>query len=208
MARVRVRMCAYSSFNQEFSKTASFDENLTFLRNMLTTLHFNLKSVVFVLDGFERFARARGKQQLLYNLFDMLQHSKVQVSDLATHMGSALVCLQRWLFAVSIHSSICHIAQGKLCAPLQRLSPQAQFKPLCLSVSLCVTQAAVLGLTCAQDVMESMEKRVRSRFSHRRIILTGFSHFEVSAIPFPHTSLCVCVCVCVCVCLCAFARFV
>lgn len=39
-------------------------------------------------------------------------------------------------------------------------------------------QAAVLGLTPAQDVMESLEKRVRSRFSHRKIILTPPLVFE------------------------------
>lgn len=39
----------------------------------------------------------------------------------------------------------------------------------------------MLGLTCAQDVMESLEKRVRSRFSHRKIVLTAPSHLEVPA---------------------------
>ncbi|KAJ9520512.1 hypothetical protein QJQ45_000256 [Haematococcus lacustris] len=103
-------------FNQLFSSKASYDENLAFLCAMLASLHTHMKSVVFLLDGFEAFARARGKQQLLYNLFDVLQHSKVQ--------------------------------------------------------------AAVIGITCAQDVMEGMEKRVKSRFSHRKIVITCPSHFE------------------------------
>ncbi|KAL6755628.1 hypothetical protein V8C86DRAFT_3137545 [Haematococcus lacustris] len=107
-------------FNQLFSSKASYDENLAFLRAMLASLHTHMKSVVFLLDGFEAFARARGKQQLLYNLFDVLQHSKVQ--------------------------------------------------------------AAVIGITCAQDVMEGMEKRVKSRFSHRKIVITCPAHFEVPAI--------------------------
>jgi origin recognition complex subunit 4 len=46
-------------------------------------------------------------------------------------------------------------------------------------VPLGCLQAAVVGITCAQDVMESMEKRVKSRFSHRKIIVTGPLHFEV-----------------------------
>ncbi|GFH28118.1 uncharacterized protein HaLaN_26557 [Haematococcus lacustris] len=107
-------------FNQLFSSKASYDENLAFLRAMLASLHTHMKSVVFLLDGFEAFARARGKQQLLYNLFDVLQHSKVQ--------------------------------------------------------------AAVIGITCAQDVMEGMEKRVKSRFSHRKIVITCPAHFEVPVI--------------------------
>ncbi|KAL6752250.1 hypothetical protein V8C86DRAFT_2758538 [Haematococcus lacustris] len=107
-------------FNQLFSSKASYDENLAFLRAMLASLHTHMKSVVVLLDGFEAFARARGKQQLLYNLFDVLQHSKVQ--------------------------------------------------------------AAVIGITCAQDVMEGMEKRVKSRFSHRKIVITCPSHFEVPVI--------------------------
>ncbi len=72
-------VCLCSEFGEVFSKSATFDENLGFLRNMLARLQHDGKAVVFVLDGFERFARARGKQQLLYNLFDVLQHSHVQV---------------------------------------------------------------------------------------------------------------------------------
>ena len=40
-----------------------------------------MKTVIFVLDEFDRFAR-KGKQVLLYNLLDVLQHSKVQVGTL------------------------------------------------------------------------------------------------------------------------------
>jgi len=35
--------------------------------------------VIFIIDDFERFAKQRGKQTLLYNLLDELQHSNVQV---------------------------------------------------------------------------------------------------------------------------------
>jgi hypothetical protein len=41
-------------------------------------------------------------------------------------------------------------------------------------------QAGVVGVTTAQDVMDLMEKRVKSRFSHRRLLVTLPSHFEVS----------------------------
>lgn len=49
-----------------------------------TFLHYSLAltlQVIFVLDDFERFAKQRGKQTLLYNLLDELQHSHVQVCD-------------------------------------------------------------------------------------------------------------------------------
>ena len=35
-------------------------------------------------------------------------------------------------------------------------------------ISVIVLQAAVVGLSCRHDVMELLEKRVRSRFSHRK----------------------------------------
>ena len=65
------------AFRLNFSRTASFDENLTFLRAMLAALHQGLKTVIFVIDRLEAFAR-RPKQLLLYNLFDALQASNVQ----------------------------------------------------------------------------------------------------------------------------------
>ena len=36
---------------------------------------------------------------------------------------------------------------------------------------LCWVQAAVIGLSCRHDVMELLEKRVRSRFSHRKHLI-------------------------------------
>ena len=36
---------------------------------------------------------------------------------------------------------------------------------------LCLLQAAVIGLSCRHDVMELLEKRVRSRFSHRKHLI-------------------------------------
>lgn len=37
--------------------------------------------VVFVLDDLERFTKQRGRQTLLYNMLDELQHSNVQVGS-------------------------------------------------------------------------------------------------------------------------------
>ncbi|GAX83598.1 hypothetical protein CEUSTIGMA_g11023.t1 [Chlamydomonas eustigma] len=104
-------------FQQLFAKSATYDENLTFLRTMLQALYRCLKSVVFVLDELDVFTK-KGKQVLLYNLLDTLAHSKVQ--------------------------------------------------------------ACVVGVSCMVDVMDHMEKRVKSRFSHRRILITTPSHFEAT----------------------------
>ena len=40
------------------------------------------------------------------------------------------------------------------------------------------TPLAVIGLTCRQDIMELMEKRVKSRFSHRQFFFYGPSNFD------------------------------
>lgn len=40
------------------------------------------------------------------------------------------------------------------------------------------TPIAVVGLTCRQDIMELMEKRVKSRFSHRQFFMYGPSTFD------------------------------
>ena len=36
----------------------------------------------------------------------------------------------------------------------------------------------MVGVSCMQDVMDHMEKRVKSRFSHRRILLKPPTEFE------------------------------
>ena len=112
-------LSAHSEFHQVFSRTASYDENLVFLRTMLQALHRCLKAVVFVIDEIDAFTR-KGKQTLLYNLLDTLSHSKVQ--------------------------------------------------------------ACVIGVSSVVDVMDSMEKRVRSRFSHRRIVLQPPQYFEAKVV--------------------------
>ncbi|KAG2449708.1 hypothetical protein HYH02_005235 [Chlamydomonas schloesseri] len=66
-------------FGQRFVKSASFDENLVFLKGMLHALYKCLKKVVFVVDEFQQYAK-KGKQQMLYYLLDMLQDSKIQAA--------------------------------------------------------------------------------------------------------------------------------
>ena len=93
-------------FRLTFSKSASFGDNIDFLRTLLTSLARAQKVIIFILDEFDLFAK-RVKQTLLYNLLDSLQSSGVQ--------------------------------------------------------------AAVVGLTVRQDAVELLEKRVKSRFSHRQV---------------------------------------
>ncbi|KAG2501344.1 hypothetical protein HYH03_001134 [Edaphochlamys debaryana] len=65
-------------FGQRFVKSATFDENLVFLKGMLHALYKCLKKVIFVVDEFQQYAhryRGGGKQQMLYYLLDMLQAS-------------------------------------------------------------------------------------------------------------------------------------
>ncbi|KAF6256569.1 origin recognition complex subunit 4 C-terminus-domain-containing protein [Scenedesmus sp. NREL 46B-D3] len=99
-----------STFNIPFSRSASFDDNLAFFKEVLAELQRAFKTVVFVIDQLEAFMRA-AKQTLLYNVLDALQHSRVQ--------------------------------------------------------------AVVFGVSCYFDVQDMMEKRVRSRFSNRKVFLTG-----------------------------------
>eukprot|EP00884_Botryococcus_braunii_P011000 jgi/Botrbrau1/19901/Bobra.0059s0022.1 len=96
------------TFNCPFTKSASLEENLFFLRAMLKELRNTHKLIIFLLDEFDLFAR-KSKQSILYNLLDALQSSDMQ--------------------------------------------------------------AAVVGLSTRVDVMEMLEKRVRSRFSYRRYMV-------------------------------------
>uniref|UniRef100_A0A383VEZ4 Origin recognition complex subunit 4 n=1 Tax=Tetradesmus obliquus TaxID=3088 RepID=A0A383VEZ4_TETOB len=99
-----------STFGIPFSRSASFDDNLAFFKEVLAELQRAFKTVVFVIDQLEAFMRA-AKQTLLYNVLDALQHSQVQ--------------------------------------------------------------AVVFGVSCYFDVQDMMEKRVRSRFSNRKVFLNG-----------------------------------
>ncbi|KIZ04334.1 Origin recognition complex subunit 4 [Monoraphidium neglectum] len=105
------QLCA--TFGCTFSRSASYDDNLGFLKDMLLQLRRALKCVVFVIDEVEAYVRV-AKQMVLYNLLDALTSSQVQ--------------------------------------------------------------AAVLGVTCQWDVQDAMEKRVRSRFSSRRVLLPPLDH--------------------------------
>lgn len=50
-----------------------------------------------------------------------------------------------------------------------------------LLMPLLMLQACVVGISCMQDVMDHMEKRVRSRFSAQRILVTPPLEFEPRA---------------------------
>ncbi|BHF60083.1 origin recognition complex subunit 4 [Sparganum proliferum] len=86
----------------------SFSEQLRWLLNLLTSGNTSNKTVLVVVEEFDRFAAHRN-QALLYNLLDCCQSGGV---------------------------------------------------PLC-----------VVGLTCRLDIMEMLEKRVKSRFSHQQLHL-------------------------------------
>jgi hypothetical protein len=73
-----------TQFQCTFSKAASFDENVAFLREMLATVQRAFKTVVFVLDEMEQYTR-RSKQLVLYNLLDALQSASVRVGG--GHVG-------------------------------------------------------------------------------------------------------------------------
>ena len=102
------QICARQSL--DFSRAASYGENLAFLPAALEDCAAAHRGVVFVLDELDVFC-ARNKQTLLYNLLDMLQSSRAQ--------------------------------------------------------------ACVVGVSVRIDVADMMEKRVRSRFSHRRMLFAA-----------------------------------
>mmetsp|Transcript_25109 Transcript_25109/g.47456 ORF Transcript_25109/g.47456 Transcript_25109/m.47456 type:complete len:502 (-) Transcript_25109:143-1648(-) len=92
-----------------YSKSASFEENMTFLHDMLSECARAQRSVVFVLDEFDLFA-TRPKQTLLYTILNAMHSSQVQ--------------------------------------------------------------AVLLGVSCRLDAAELLEKRVLSRFSHRKLVFS------------------------------------
>ena len=53
---------------------------------------------------------------------------------------------------------------------------------LLLLLLLLAPQAVVLGVSCYFDVQDMMEKRVRSRFSNRKIFLPGLAEHKVGTI--------------------------
>ena len=89
-----------------YSRGASLQDNIEFVTMSLKKLVRAQRSVIFILEEFDLFAKTI-KQTLLYNLLDALQTSGVK--------------------------------------------------------------AAVIGLTVRQDAVDLLEKRVKSRFSHRRL---------------------------------------
>lgn len=102
------QICARQAL--DFSKSASYGENLAFLPAALEDCAAAHRGVIFVLDELDVFCQ-RAKQTLLYNLLDVLQSSRAQ--------------------------------------------------------------ACVVGVSVRVDVADMMEKRVRSRFSHRRMLFAA-----------------------------------
>jgi hypothetical protein len=56
-------------------------------------------------------------------------------------------------------------------------------------LSMLLLQAVVFGVSCYFDVQDMMEKRVRSRFSNRKVFLNGLCAAQQVS------RMCVCVCV-------------
>ena len=98
------------SLHLQFSKTASFDENIQFFKAVLKGLKDANKAALFILEDFDMFARQQ-KQTFLYCLLDSLQKSDAK--------------------------------------------------------------AVVIGTTSRYDCLDLLEKRVKSRFSHRTIVLSS-----------------------------------
>jgi len=96
-------------FGLSFSSSASYEENICFLKQSLEQIG-KAKAVVFVLDELDALTQRTKQQTTLYNLFDALQSASV------------LAC--------------------------------------------------VVGVTTRHDVIELLEKRVQSRFSHRKILIS------------------------------------
>lgn len=101
------QLCTEFRLKEEFSRTASVEENITFLRDLARQLRRVHKVVVFVLEDFDRFTAKR--QAVLYNMLDTMHGPDMQ--------------------------------------------------------------AALVGTTQRKDVVDLLEKRIRSRFSHRRLLL-------------------------------------
>lgn len=94
------------------------------------------------MDEFDLFCHHRN-QTLLYNLFDVAQSAQV-TNSLFFFVNTLLGLILKFLYKVCrIHDYILILQSPIL----------------------------VLGLTCRLDAVELLEKRVRSRFSHRQLHL-------------------------------------
>jgi hypothetical protein len=133
------------------------------------------KTVVFVIDQVDAFVRVC-KQTLLYNVLDALTSSQVQVSGRSTtadthttvaRLAAAIASQQHQQTVGSSSSRTCTVT----CMVLRERA----------AVSCRAVQAVVFGVSCAYDVQDSMEKRVRSRFSNIKIFLPGLGSAKAGA---------------------------
>ncbi|KZV37942.1 origin recognition complex subunit 4-like [Dorcoceras hygrometricum] len=111
-----------------FSKMASSDDNTQFLVSMLQECGFAHKTIIFVLNEFDRFAQ--GKQRLLYSLLDAMQ----SVTSQAVVIGVSCRLMTSDEYAV------------------YKVEPPFDL-----------------------DADQLLEKRIRSRFSHRKLVFLPLS---------------------------------
>jgi hypothetical protein len=110
------------------------------------------KVVVFILEDFEKFTGKR--QAVFYNILDTMHGPDIQASS--RHHPEAHAChlMLQWPT----------VWGGPSCSH----SNMVVIWNMLLNKS---TQAALVGTSQRQDVMDLLEKRIRSRFSHRRLLL-------------------------------------
>lgn len=142
------------------------------------------KTVVFVIDQVDAFVRAC-KQTLLYNVLDALTSSQVQVGHThafahhATGPGATRGGADGVQSAVTQYLPVSVAAERASVSGLRRSTVDPQPWP---AVLCCAAQAVVFGVSCAYDVQDSMEKRVRSRFSNRKLFLPGLASEKVGTV--------------------------
>ncbi|KAB1205626.1 Origin recognition complex subunit 4 [Morella rubra] len=132
-----------------FSKMASFDDNSQFMIAMLRECGLAHKTVVFVLDEFDLFAQ--GKQRVLYSLLDAMQS----------------VTSQAVVIGVSCRL-VCSLLNYKITTECEAVLSwdSDEFNENKLEV----LTIDVICRLCFLDADQLLEKRVRSRFSHRKLL--------------------------------------
>uniref|UniRef100_UPI00358F092C origin recognition complex subunit 4 isoform X2 n=1 Tax=Myxine glutinosa TaxID=7769 RepID=UPI00358F092C len=113
--------------------------------------------------------RGAGKTTLLKSVLAEVQEEKaVRENLMQVHLNGERSKTRPVLFVLEEFDLFAQHKNQTLLYNLFDISQSAQ------------TPIAVVGLTCRLDILELLEKRVKSRFSHRQIILfpnTKFAHF-------------------------------
>ncbi|XP_053554256.1 origin recognition complex subunit 4 isoform X2 [Bombina bombina] len=112
--------------------------------------------------------RGSGKSMLLNDaLKEILEIKQFKENSLKVHLNGDRTCSCPVLFILDEFDLFAHHKNQTLLYNLFDIAQSAQ------------TPVAVIGLTCRLDVMELLEKRVKSRFSHRQIhLLNSFKFTE------------------------------